>query len=285
MMQNLYELGMDFLNKAFDDSFSNIEFFFLAYVLALAVFWLRKKQNLKSFFVYPALFAFFTVFNPYLMIPIADKIGLASRIRRIYWLLPVNLVLAFAMTWLFFVLSKRWKKAIAVILCLIAVAFFGENQWTHIVPAENSFKIKNETIEIADMIEKDADTAEPKSCLFADLQLLELRQYDPSLLNAIRRKDMADWPVNLADPDWVQQTLNKKNSRRILTLVLYYGLQIDPAVLEKYMEKHQIQYVIPNKDKGLREYFGNMGYELVGETENFEVFRVEQLYAAGSSGI
>ena len=73
-MQNLYELGMDFLNKAFDDSFSNIEFFFLAYAAALAVFWLRKKQNLKSFFVYPAVFAFFTVFNPYLMIPIADKI-------------------------------------------------------------------------------------------------------------------------------------------------------------------------------------------------------------------
>ena len=33
-MQNLYELGMDFLNKAFDDSFSNIEFFFLAYAAA-----------------------------------------------------------------------------------------------------------------------------------------------------------------------------------------------------------------------------------------------------------
>ena len=64
-MQNLYELGMDFLNKAFDDSFSNIEFFFLAYAAALAVFWLRKKHNLKSFFVYPAVFAFFTVFNPY----------------------------------------------------------------------------------------------------------------------------------------------------------------------------------------------------------------------------
>ncbi|TGY96599.1 hypothetical protein E5329_08520 [Petralouisia muris] len=284
MMQNLYELGMDFLNKAFDDSFSNIEFFFLAYVLALAVFWFQKKQNLKSFFVYPALFAFFTVFNPYLMIPIADKIGLAPRIRRIYWLLPVNLVLAFATTWLVYALSKRWKQAIAVILCLIAAAFFGENQWAHMIPAENSFKIKNETIEIADIIEKDADTADPKSCLFADLQLLELRQYDPSLLNVIRRKDMADWPVNPADPDWVQRVLNKKNSRRILTLVLYYGLTIDPAVFEEYMEKHQIQYVIPNKDKGLREYFGNMGYELVGETENFEVFRVEQPHTAGFLG-
>lgn len=272
-MQNLYELGMDFLNKAFDDSFSNIEFFFLAYAAALAVFWLRKKHNLKSFFVYPAVFAFFTVFNPYLMIPIADKIGLAPRIRRIYWLLPVNLVLAFAMTWLIYVLSKWWKQAIAVSLCILAAAFFGESQWKHMVPAENGYKIKNETIEIADMIEKDAGTDKPKSCLFADLQLLELRQYDASLLNAIRRKDMADWQVNPADPDWVQRVLNKKNSRRILTLVIYYGLQIDPAILEEQMDKHQIQYAIPNKNKGLGDYFGTMGYELVGETENFQVFR------------
>lgn len=273
MMQNLYELGMDFLNKAFDDSFSNIEFFFLAYAVILAVFWLRNKQNLKSFFVYPALFGFFTVFNPYLMIPVADKIGLAPRIRRIYWLLPVNLVLAFALVWLIYVLSKRWKQAAAVILCIFLIALCGESQWKHMIPAENSYKIKNETVAIADMIEQDADTHEPKSCLFADIQLLELRQYDASLLNAIRRKDMADWSVNAADPAQVQRVLDKKNSRRILTLVLYYGIQIDPAVLEKNMDKHQIQYVIPHKEKGLGEYFGNIGYELVGETEHYEVFR------------
>lgn len=274
-MQNLYKLGMDFLNKSFDDAFSNIGIFFLAYVLALAIFWFQKKQHLKSVFVYPALFAMFTIFNPYLMIPVADRIGLAPRIRRIFWLLPVNLVLAFVMVWLIHILSKRWKRAIAIITLAALIAALGENQFLHMVPAENIYKISNESIQIADIIEKDAQTDEPKSCLFADIQLLELRQYDASILNAIRRQEMLRWTIDPTDPDAVQQTLDKKNSRRILTLLLYYGIQLEPSVLKRNIKKHKIQYVIPNKNKGLGEYFKNAGYEAVGETEHFEVFRVK----------
>ncbi len=273
-MQNFYRLGMDFLNKSFDDAFFNIGIFFLAYVLALAVFYLKKKHDLKSVFVYPALFAMFTVFNPYLMIPVAERIGLASRIRRIYWLLPVNLVLAFTIVWLIHLLSKRWKRAIGIIAFAVLIAVAGEGQFLHMVPAENIYKIKNESIQIADIIERDAKTDEPKSCLFADIQLLELRQYDPSILNTIRRQEMLRWSIDPTDPDMVQQTLDNKNSRRILTLLLYYGIQLEPAVLEKNITKHQIQYIIPNKNKGLGEYFRNAGYETIGETEHFEVFRV-----------
>ena len=47
-MQDLYQLGMDFLSNAFIDAFSNIEIFFLAYVLALLVFLFRKKKDLKA---------------------------------------------------------------------------------------------------------------------------------------------------------------------------------------------------------------------------------------------
>lgn len=273
-MQNLYKLGMDFLNKSFDDAFSNIEIFFLAYVLALVIFWLQKKQSLKAAFAYPALFALFTIFNPYLMIPIADAVGLSSRIRRIFWLLPINLVLAFVMVWLIHLLSKRWKRAIAAIALAALAAVLGESQFLHMVPAENIYKITDESIQIADIIETDAQTDEPKSCLFADIQLLELRQYDPSILNAIRRQEMLRWTIDPSDQDAVQQTLEKKQSRRILTLLLYYGVQLEPDVLKKNIKRHKIQYVIPNKDKGLGEYFQHAGYEAVGETEHFEVFRV-----------
>ena len=36
-MQDLYGLGMDFLNQAFDDSFTNIKVFFLFYLVALEI--------------------------------------------------------------------------------------------------------------------------------------------------------------------------------------------------------------------------------------------------------
>lgn len=273
-MQNLYKPGLDFLNRAFDDAFSNIELFFLAYLLALAMFWFRKKRDLKTVFVYPVLFALFTVFNPYLMIPVADKIGLSSRIRRIFWLLPVNLVLAFVMVWLIHRFSKRWKQTAVLAVCLILVTLAGECQLPHMVPAENIYKISNESIAIADMIENDAQTSEPKRCLFADIQLLELRQYNPSIYNTIRRKDILNWSMNPADPSSVEQVLNERSSHHILTMLLYYGVPVESDILKRYVKRFHIRYIIPNKEKGLDGYFGEMGYEVIGETEHFTVWRV-----------
>ena len=273
-MQNLYKPGMDFLNKAFDDAFSNIVIFFLDYELALAVFWLLKKRDLKTIFGYPVLFALLTVFNPYLMIPVADKIGLSSRIRRIFWLLPVNLVLAFAIVCLVYRFTRRWKQAAALALFLILAAAAGECQLPHMVPAENIYKISDESIAIADMIEEDAQTSEPKRCLFADIQLLELRQYNPSIYNTIRRKDILNWSMNPADPSSVEQVLNERSSHHILTMLLYYGVPVESDILKRYVRRFHIRYIIPNKEKGLDGYFEEMGYDEIGETEHFTVWRV-----------
>lgn len=272
-MDDLYGLGLDFLNRAFDDSFTNIKIFFLCYAIALAVFWFRKNKELKSLFVFPALFALFTVFNPYLMVPIADKIGLAVRIRRIFWLLPVNLALAFAMVWLTYRLARHWQRALLAAAFLALIALAGESQLRYMAPAENIYKISGESIQIADMIEKDAGAQDAKSCLYADVSLLELRQYDASILNAIRRKDMVKLVVNPADPSSVQQVLDEKNSRRTLSMVLYYGIQVKPSLFKKYAKKYHIQYVIPNKDKGLGDYLEGMGYQALGETEHFVVYK------------
>ena len=76
------------------------------------------------------------------------------------------------------------------------------------------------------------------------------------------------------DPASIQQVLDEKDSRHILTMVLYYGVPVEPAVVEKYMKKYDIAYVIPNKAKMLDEYFQGMGYEMIGETEHYSVFRV-----------
>lgn len=274
-MQNLYQLGMDFLSNAFIDAFSNIELFFLAYVLALVVFLFRKNKNLKALFVYPVIFALFTVYNPFLMIPLADKIGLASRIRRIYWLLPVNLVLAFVMVCLIQSLSKHWKRFVVVVIFMILTYTVGENQLVHMVPAENIYKIKNETLILADILEKESKTSDTKSCIFTEIPLLELRQYDPSILNIIRRNDMLHWSIDPTDSASVQQVLEEKNSRHIFILALSYGLQVKPSVMKKHLKKQEVQYIISHKSKGLEDYFENIGCKVVGETENYLVFHFE----------
>ncbi len=267
-------MDLDFINRSFDEAFEHIEFFFLAYVAALFVFWFQKKKDSRPVFVYPALFAFFTLCNPYFMLPLMDKINLAPRIRRIFWLLPVNLVLAFVIVTCIHRLSKRWQRLAAAFVFCAVIAFFGESQLSHMAPAENIYKIKDETIAVAEILDGHAPKGQPKSCAFADIQLLELRQYDPSIQNTIRRKDMADWPgsLDLSDPANVQKTLDEKNGRRILTMALYHGIPVEPAILGKYIQKFKIQYIILNNDKPLGTYFIESGCTEIGETEHYTVF-------------
>ena len=64
---------------------------------------------------------------------------------------------------------------------------------------QNIYKTSNEILEISSIIESDsAATGLEKRTLYSSQQLLELRQYDPSIRGILRRNDLLDWSI---DPD------------------------------------------------------------------------------------
>ncbi len=51
----------------------------------------KKDKKLMELFVWPFLILLATVYNPFLMRPIIEKMGWEDRYMRFYWLLPAEL--------------------------------------------------------------------------------------------------------------------------------------------------------------------------------------------------
>ena len=99
-MSSIFQFSnVTFLYEMFRTAFGGIEWFLIAYFVCLAGFFVIGKERLSLGFLYPFLFMLLTIFNPFFIVPLAAKIGLTTRIRRLFWLLPVNLVLAYAYYW------------------------------------------------------------------------------------------------------------------------------------------------------------------------------------------
>lgn len=272
-MSQFYSLGMDFINLAFDNAFTGLYGFFFAYLVILVILYFQKNENLKSAFVYPAIFAVFTIFNPYIMLPIIQSIGLTSRVRRLFWLLPVNLLIAYAFTVLLLSQKRKLQRVVVFLVLTAFICLCGENMFSHMTKSENIYKVSNETLAISELLEEDADSSDEKNCLYTDLELLELREYDASICNLIRRNDLIKWNPDVSDPDTIQEIVSGKNSRQILSLPIRYGITIDQKLFQSQIEKADITYIIVSNTFDLDGYLTEMGYQAIGTTERFSVYR------------
>lgn len=293
-MEKFFELShIQFVFEMFRTAMGGIEWFMLAYLICIAVFFVIGREMISTSFVYPPFFLLLTAFNPFLIVPLSEVIGLTTRFRRLFWLLPINLVLAYTFTCIctvaprFSYLSRpprhtaaqirlnRVHRLLAALLCVLFVVYAGSSMKPYLQKPENIYKTTNKILEISRLINEDAAaTGTDKAALYSSQQLLELRQYDPSIRSLLRREDLLDW--NLADTsdETVQKVIKSNHRLHILALVSRYGIQIDQELFLKNAKKCNAYYIIAHYDTELCDYLISAGYEQLGVAEDFEVYRI-----------
>lgn len=293
-MESLFQLShIQFLFDMFRSAISGIEWFVLVYAICVACYFIIGREHLSPVFVYPVAFMLLTIFNPFLIVPLSEVIGLTTRIRRLFWLLPVNLLLAHAFTLLCTIeprkswlsnppkttqqqlLSNRIRRCIVGICCVIFIIYFGSSMKPYLQKPENIYKTTSKIMEISRLIEEDSRiTGTDKAALYSSQQLLELRQYDPSIRSLLRRQDLLDWEIDPADTEAVQKVIKSTHRLHNLALVSRYGIQIPLKKFKKYAKKCNANYIIAHYDTYLYEYLISAGYEQIGIVEDFEIYRV-----------
>ena len=264
-----------FLYESFRSAIEGVEWFVAAYFICLVCFFVIGKSMLNDAFVYPFAFMAVTIFNPFLIVPLAEVIGLTTRIRRLFWLLPVNLTLAY----IFVVLISRPRKVllrgVTALLCILFIVCCGSFVKPHLQTPENIYKTTDTILEISDLIEKDAqETGTDKAALYSSQQLLELRQYDPSIRSILRRTDLLDWNLESTNEETVQKVIDSGHHLHRLALVSRYGLHIDQNVFMARARQCNANYIISHEDMNLQGYLTSAGYELLDVIDNFEVYRI-----------
>ena len=263
------------LYEAFRTAIGGVEWFVLAYVICLLCFFVIGKEYLGTGFVYPFVFMLLTIFNPFLIIPLSKVIGLLPRIRRLFWLLPVNLVLAFVLTWAVFALKKKGLRVILCAVAAVGIICGGSFAIPQMHKLENPYKTSNMIIEISRIIEEDAaENGLWKSVLHSDVELLELRQYDPSIHSVLRRSDMLDWSIDPENEKAVKQVVKSKHVIRNLALVSRYGIEIKQSRFLKYIKRARAPYVIPEPGRDLDTYLKSAGFEEIGNVNGRRIYRL-----------
>lgn len=267
--------NVTFLYDSFRTAMEGVEWFAAAYFLCLVCFFVVGKSLLNDAFVYPFAFMALTIFNPFLIVPVAEVIGLTSRIRRLFWLLPINLVLAYVFV-LFVSRPRKWPlRGLAALICAVFVISCGSFVNPHLQMPENIYKTTDTILEISALIEEDArKTGTDKAALYSSQQLLELRQYDPSIRSILRRTDLLDWNLENTDEETVERIIRSGHHLHRLALVSRYGLHIDQEAFMKSARQCNANYLISNTDMNLQEYLTSAGYELLDIIDHFEVYRI-----------
>lgn len=264
------------LYDAFRSAIGGVEWFVAAYFACLTVFFVIGKDYMEDGFVYPFFFMALTIFNPILIIPVGEAIGLLPRIRRLFWLLPVNLTLAFVCTCAVSAPRKKlFRPLIAVILAFLIVKS-GTSVRPYLQMPENIYKTTNTVIEISELLETDSiENGLEKHALYSSQQLLELRQYDPSIRSILRRSDLLDWSIDTQDEEAVNKVIQQGHVPHTLALVSRYGLHIDQEAFRRCLQRVGINYIITEPEMNLNGYLIDTGCSQIGTVDGYEIYRVE----------
>ena len=222
------------------------------YLLALIYLWVSEKNStVRSIFVYGSgilqILFFFPLF--YYGYSLLDQ----GTYYRILWLLPMTITIAYAGCVL---LSKYPAGSLGLGVLMIVLCGNYVYNSEYITVAENSYHIPDEVIEVCDMI-LPKEGEERVTGVFPDELIHFVRQYTTSIQMVYGRDYLA--------PDWkygdhpLREAMNREKIQafRVVTLA----------------NKANCHYIILKRDKEIIGNLKNFNVELVGETENYKVYR------------
>lgn len=150
--------ALDVILTRYGDYFADSGFGLLFVVCLLFLFLWKKDREIHNALFWPAAVLTIVVFCPVSGF-IIMKLDEASVYWRVYWLLPVVLLAAFAATKLVYLVKGRGKQILLGLVCIVIVAVNGTFVFsdTYFEKKENNYKLPTEVIWVADAINEHAE--------------------------------------------------------------------------------------------------------------------------------
>ena len=216
--------------------------FGLLLLLCLIFLLLRKKNKpTRKALFWPTLLLCIVIFCPLTARYIMKLVG-QDVYWRVYWLLPIILLAAYAGTELVSALKRRWKQILAAVVCIVLIGMNGSFVFTdrYFGEKDNVYKVPGEVVAVADAIEEHAQ------------------------LNHIRKKSVSPMEIGR----------NMVTGHKAQTQ-LYCQINADEPdyeVLAEKARKKKCRYVVLRRVAEDEDAMEALNYERIYETENFSVY-------------
>lgn len=218
---------------------------------------LFERQNAKNkqiLFWYPVI-VLFIVLNPVFAWIVGIFFPVGGVYIRLYLLIPIHIVIAYAMVCLLDKLKQVSGKIILVMGFLILLFFSGDTYYQEglFSQADNLMKLPNETIDICNILQE--NEGQVKVIAPADI-LPYIRQYDADILLCYGRNGIS----------------NERERTKNL-FAQYESQEPDVLLIVSELRDMECSYIVYYKNDFIVEQFLSQGYGCIGETENYVVLK------------
>ena len=218
---------------AFDNYYGSGKYFLLLLVALIYIFIREKDSDKKSFLVWYPCLALIIILNP-IFNKIVNPFLSENVYNRLYWSIPLGIILAYAGVLLVKNVSENSKKIIIFISICILIIFSGDFVYNkeNFQVTENLYKIPSEYVEVINIL-KTIPLDEKTAMVSTDL-VPYVRLIAPSIRMAYpRRPDgYKDYPIVGFYEAGDVKTLTKLCKEKNINIIVYDRnilLSISPA--------------------------------------------------------
>ncbi|MDO4478081.1 MAG: hypothetical protein Q4B73_03445 [Lachnospiraceae bacterium] len=170
---------------------------YAAALVLLFVIWRREKARADGYILGYALFILAIYICP-VTAKIITKLCIGKSVYwRMFWLMPVTLVLAYIAAYLVSKMKRPLARGLLAVALMAVLALSGRFMFRTDVytPAENKVKLSQIVVDVADLVTADADAHKevPLKGLFDDGLLPYIRQYNGRIKMAYGRDALAGY--------------------------------------------------------------------------------------------
>ncbi len=229
------------------------------YVCALLFLFFREKETYKRILlIYLPLFWIVILFLPITYRIVATVID-EELYYRFFWMLPMSLVIAYALVQLYHFYRGKYKKLLAIMIALVLVISgdFLYDNWRY-SKAKNIYHVPQEVVDICDLIHTPGREV---MALFPKELMQYVRQYDGTICMPYGRNVLVgDWEIYHE---------------------LYFAFEIhetNSATIAKGAAKYECSYVVAKAGKLSEEIVKESGYELLETLHGYDVFYNDNIF-------
>ena len=206
----------------------------------------KKDRKLTDLFVWPFLTLLVTVYNPFLMRPIIEKMG---------WRL----------------MNRKAKREVqfaigAVVLCMVLLC---GSSLVKYIPDENVYKIDSWVIETSELIAETSEKENP--VILVDQEMYSsIRQYDPTVIEAVNNTEM----VRYMFIDTEELPVDGQYDDHSTAVSLFVkGVEVDASIMNEVFRERQVDFFVRNTQYYSAEYLQQLDLTYVGAVDGYEVYR------------
>ena len=249
----MFSENIEIIKSAFTRYSGTGFYFVLLFVALIYVFIVEKDKNKRSFLFYFSCLVFLIIINP-IFNKLVDKFLNKNVYQRLFWMLPMGIVIVYVGTDIIKRVENKWRKIIVSIMLISVIIFSGKLMYTeqNYTKVNNLFKFPDEAVEVIDLMSS-IDLENKKAMVSTDL-VAYVRQKDASIKLAYPRR-----PYGYEGYD----------------IVKYYN-EGDVKNLTELCKKKKVNMIVYDKGITLSISPSYFGYEHCAQTEKYDIYILKE---------